>query len=222
MPYLTDDLIKCLATVIEGSTDGFRNLNTLTGENAGLARSLIEATSYGLSNATQDTYTTNFEITQSVIDVYRAWTTNRSQAHSALRRYLANALETERDHWVFARTDHPELLLGVVPIGIAFSGDPGRAFDLAHSFITAIEDDIDAAVSAGAIAMICAHRASGMAWMPTINATVAFLAELDGDDLVGLNLGNMIETLDFDDYTPPTSAGGLVAAAVRQALVNCG
>lgn len=220
MPYLSDDLIKCLATVIEGSTDDFRSLNTLTGDNADLARSLIDVTSSGLSKVAQDPYATNFEITQSIIDAYRAWSTDRSQAHSSLRRYLANAFETERDHWVFARTDHPELLLGVAPIGIAFAGDPGRAFDLAHGFITEIEDDIDAAVSAGAIAMICAHRATGMSWIFAIKATVAFLGELNGDDLVGFNLGNMIETLDFDGYTPPISAGGLVCAALRRIVID--
>lgn len=218
MSCLTDELITCLATVIAGSTDGFRSLDALPSEDADLARSLIKATTAGLTQVAQDSYATNLEITESVIVAYRIWSTEQSKVHSSLRRYLAKALVTRRDHFIFARTDYPQLLLGIAPIGIAYADDPGRAFDLAQAVIAAIEDDTDAAVAAGTTAMLCAYLRIGSTFGDAVQSALEYLSVRGGDDLVKFELRFALNNGQTDDWYAADSAGGLVAAAVRVLL----
>jgi hypothetical protein len=109
----------------------------------------------------------------------------------------------------------------LLPIGIHFSGDPGRAFELSVAAANLLEVDGGICLGAGALAMLTALICEGVPLSEAVHETMEFFMCVDwGDDLVGA-LRYALRTREQDeDVSPPHTPLGpeVVFRSVRALL----
>ena len=141
---------------------------------------LLKATIAGLECANSVECPTNLEIRIHLHQAYRDWATTSPSASKFRNHNLVRAMTSgQLGSFTSMERAAPDGMLRIAPIGLAFAGDPGRAFLIGSEAAALADGDFNSYLGAGVVSLIVALIVSGALLVEAVKETMDFIRPLD-------------------------------------------
>lgn len=142
-----------------------------------------------------DEFASNMDIRTSIHRGYRAWATSNQSARQFRNIHLVNAIQqVGLGSFTGAERASSEGLLRIAPIAVAFSDDPGRAFQLGAEAVAMFDADFNTYLSAGVLSLLISRSAQGAAIEEAVEDAMSFIRPVDWCGEVSNMLSGLLDS----------------------------